>query len=127
MYSTHRWCTQINTKLTKIHTRLHGDGSQVVPKYKLGEKVMIKCIGKAGMLEKRYFGPAEVTRVIDKKSYELRLGNKVYRRHEDMLKMYKGREEVASRYSCQATSYNETTILRRGVRQTKAVDRYGFR
>lgn len=52
---------------------------------------MMKCLPtkKLGINMPRYEGPAEVVRIIDKKSYLVKYKGKIYRRHEDSLKKCK--------------------------------------
>ena len=56
--------------------------------FRLGERVMIKCLpsGKVGVSQPRFEGPAEIIRVLNSKSYMVKFGEKVLRRHEVDLK-----------------------------------------
>ena len=56
--------------------------------FKIGEHVMMKCLllGKIGVSKARFEGPGEIVGILDPKSYLVKLGGKVYRRHEVYLK-----------------------------------------
>ena len=49
---------------------------------------MMKCLllGKIGVSKARFEGPGEIVGILDPKSYLVKLGGKVYRRHEVCLK-----------------------------------------
>lgn len=59
-------------------------------KYAKGDYVMVKSMKGNGLLKVKFFGPCEILEILSNKSYLLKYGFKLFRRHEKHLKIYKG-------------------------------------
>ena len=93
-----QYLKELERRRKRIDNKLKGinkekDNKSMINLFKIGDLVMVKCLPKIklGVSEPRYEGPGHIVKIVDKKSYVINLQGKLFRRHEDSLKLFKGK------------------------------------
>ena len=121
--------SEIQQKIRLNNIQNEQINQQYKPKFKVGEKVMIRSSKtNIGINDKRFFGPGIIEKLTNYKSYLIRIDGKSIRRHEDHLKHFYEESNSISEISTSVISRkNEHSVeLRYPQRTRQHIQRYGF-
>lgn len=104
-------------EIVRNECKLNNHSADVKNIFNVGDKVMVRTyIAKVGIDKKRYEGPGSIIAIVNPKSYLIKIGSTIKRRHESALKLFRGKYSTKKDTSIGS---RETSIISKGSKRNK--------